>query len=815
MYKLNRKLLTVLLSTLFLFMVCHSGNCKNTPLTLINNGKSQCVIVINEKSPTEKFAAKELTEIVKGTTGVNLRTVDIKSPEAKNAQNRIIVGRNKLTEELLGKQLMDSLKEQESLVTSRGKNLILTGGDDWGMIYAVYDFVENEAGYRCYAPYPGGERFVKSDKLIYSGKETKRKPAFPAFRLEYTSGVVVLANRKTAPKYYFRNRATNLDWKRYGRRGKDVSYANHIGLKEKFKSQALAQHALSFYVSADDRRWVFWKKGGLKGSFKEHPEYFTMNKAGKRVPNAQLCFSNPELRKSFTQRVIKAVKAKGAGIYMVGSNDNHRGTYCFCPGCQKLVEKYNSNGGPLWDYLKELCETLKPLYPDVYITSLAYKGVRQTELAPDNIIFPDNFVCDAGILNTYTPISQTRPLVLKDGKEISRYDNLKKWNKIAKYVTYWFYGGSSPLQTYGRQQQEFRDLRNAGVDGVGVCSPGGGIAFRDISDYLCFRLMLNPDIDARSVVKEQVEFKYGAAAPLMMQYIDDLEATRRKAIKNDWQYKFKLWVDDTWEKTFFVTPEQILRWQKNFDKMLDLVKNDPVRSRNVRIARVGVDVWTTYFFLRIKEAYPDAKIDLNKVIDRGLRACGEAEKAGMVLERRNLARRAFQELTLYAHIKDDSIPTELKKYPEDKIIRHLTPRKMVRNKIIKDADAVTGYAMKAKVSEKKKFDTGVKFVYYDAMNKKWVFNGEIPLKNIVPNKYKLYKLKTGPVTNRCNLVIAGLWPYLNYDLGRHFDPNCQERQYEFWISLKFEGPKFDPKSKAKDSYISTDQIFLINKGTKE
>jgi hypothetical protein len=33
--------------------------------------------------------------------------------------------------------------------------------------------------------------------------------------------------------------------------------------------------------------------------------------------------------------------------------------------------------------------------------------------------------------------------------------------------------------------------------------------------------------------------------------------------------------------------------------------------------------------------------------------------------------------------------------------------------------------------------------------------------------------------------------------------------------MKLEGPLFDPNSKEKDSYVSCDQIFLVNMGMKE
>jgi len=301
-------------------------------------------VVYNATNQVETFAVKELKEIIKGTTGVEWLAVDLNSAEAKNAKKRIVVGRNTLTRKLVDKTLLESLKDEESLVMSRGNDLILTGGEDWGMIYAVYDFVENEAGYRCYAPYPGGEYFQKSDSLVYSGKETRTIPAFPGFRICYTSPLMFRGGIADFAKFSFRNRGTQLDWEKYNPWEKDkksASFANDIGLKDKYKrNPGGGLHGLFYYVSPTDRTWCFWRGTGegLKGSFKEHPEYFTLNEKGERVDNAQLCFSNPELKKLFTERVLEAVKVKGPGVYVVGSNVS-RGNLLFLPWMFRAPEK--------------------------------------------------------------------------------------------------------------------------------------------------------------------------------------------------------------------------------------------------------------------------------------------------------------------------------------------------------------------------------------------------------------------------------------------------------------------------------------------
>ncbi len=797
------------------FSACQSSRMRARPLTLIEGGESRCVVVYDASNPAEAFAVRELQDIILGSTSVELRAVDVASPEAVQSAARIVLGRHRLTRELLGRERVDALREQESLVTRRGNDLVLTGGDDWGTIYAVYDFVENEAGYRCFAPYPGGESFRKADTLRFSGRETCRRPAFPGFRICYTSPLMNRETIKDFARYSFRNRGTRLDWEKYG---EGSSFANDIGLVERYQ-QHVPGHSLFYYVPAHDKTWSFWRGSGkpaLEGLFAKHPEYFTQNEKGERVDNAQLCFSNLELRKLFTERVREAISVKGDGVYMVGSNDFHGGTYCFCPGCLKLQERYDCTGGPLWDYILELCGELKDEHPGVFITSLAYKGAKQTEIAPDKIVFPENFICDAAFLNSSQTLTELKPVVFAGGLILNNFDkyaNLKKWVSITDHVSYWYYGGGAPYQVYARMTKEMRELHAAGVQSVGSCGLGS-FEFGDITTYLYLRLLIDPHLDAAALVHEFAEWKYGAAAPKMLAIVEELEQMRRDFIDDRTKAMF---ADESYDRMTFIEPERIVRWRRDFDAMLELVKDDPVRARNVRVARTAVDCWTIMTLPKIRREFPDEKIDIAEVLARGLASAEEAEEAGMTGKRSNRAVQVLGDMSLYAELKDDALPPELASHAKTSVVRYLPIRPRVwaaeKAALTKDPDAVTGWTMKEVVVNPKHTEDGCRIEYYDAFERKWLMQGTaIPKAEIVPNQYTMYKLFTNRLPSRCRLVFCGLWgKSLDImSLGRYYDPSYHERHYEFWANVKFEGPMFDPESKATESTISCDQVFLVN-----
>ena len=567
------------------------------PLNLVQNGKSDYVVVLDSESPTSKFAAKELLEILKTSTEVELKTVDAKSQEAAKAKKRVLLGDSVIMQEILSKELLTSLKDQESLVTSRGDDLILVGGGSWGTIYSVYDFLENEAGYRNFGAYPGSERFVKNENLVFSGKETRRCPAFAGFRDEYT--LYSQPDRKAASKFLVRNR---------GNHGLIKSHANLPELKSKYQSN-VSGHGLFRFVPPYDKK--HWKgKFPLKGMYKEHPEYFTMNADGTRSDRLQLCFSNPDLRKLLTERIKLYIKTFGDGVYMVGATD-HPGKFCHCPGCVKLEKKYGCIGGPLYDYILEICDEIKDEYPNVYITTLAYRK-GQSEIPPENIVFPDNFIID------FAPVDDNWAVSLKEQKG-NTYGNLKKWNDITKHVSYWYYTCvHAPYGLYERTQDDLKAMRDAGVQSIGLCGASSP-DFNDLVTYVYFRLLLDPDQDVKKLVKEYCEHEFGAAASMMCDYLNALEKQRREC-------KTKVGCDDSYSH-IPVKPKWIIKWQKRFDEMVKLVKNDPVRLKNVQMARVGLDIWTLLHFAKIRQTFPNEKLDADAVLPRTEKTIQDAKQA--------------------------------------------------------------------------------------------------------------------------------------------------------------------------------------------
>ena len=758
--------------TLCIFVVC--AWCAvvqgGTAITLADGGRSDWIIVAGS-GERDGIAASDLAEIFEKSTGVRLAVETNRPARAKYV---LFVGNEFAADEAA------NLSVEETRVFEKGGNLHFIGGGVAGSGYAVMDFCEKYFGYRLYGTYEGAEIIRKTSRLAWDGNEISSRPVFSGFRCCYNKTKAANEREET----FFRRNRMNLDDRPSTRRV--------MG----------AQHGFFHYVPPKDGgSWLLNPK--WPGMWKTHPEYYSLGKDGKRTTQSQLCLSNPELRALFISRFREAAKAKGPGIYMVGCNDQGAERFCWCDGCAKLIEKYGCNGGPQWDFILELCKAVEDM-PEVYVTSLAYKGIEQTELAPARVRFPDNFICDAAFLTIDRPVTLLPPLMTPDGRKISRARNLRAWRRAAKHVSWWYYGGSTPVETYRRMQIEFKELRDSGVESIGSCTTGGGLDFGDVSLYMFFRLARDPDIDADAVVMDIFRHRFGKAADVLFAYLRELES-----------YNMAKWSDPSWAfgcdsgvDNVRLEAGDIVRWQKMFDRALELVEHDSLHARNVAIARLGLDCWTLVSAPRIKTEVPDSPLDISEVLSRGYAACNDAESRGIVEPKNNRSRGMLDSFRYYADLKSSAIPPELAGDDPAKVILYLPmepiPALKTREPITNDVHAAAGVALFARG-----FKSGDKigFENWDARTKEWLFartaSDKIDFDSVPTDSYKVYRAGLSRVPKSGRFVIGGKWgTSLDVrNLGRFYDPTYHQRRYEFFVSLRREG-----------EVLFCDRIWLVDRG---
>ena len=164
--------------------------------------------------------------------------------------------------------------------------------------------------------------------------------------------------------------------------------------------------------------------------------------------------------------------------------------------------------------------------------------------------------------------------------------------------------------------------------------------------------------------------------------------------------------------------------------------------------------------------------------------------------------------TLVGAAKFDDLPAELKNVPESAMIKYEGAKiSLYRNgKRIQDADSsstscilwIPGKGMKYHLP----FGMGV----YDYATKKGVVG--ITLKTVAQNeKFNWYKIGSGTIGKSSMLYLTDWHISINLkNLYKEGDSN----KYEFWLSLKCQGPAYVKDSK-KENALIVDRALIIKK----
>ncbi len=529
-------------------------------IVLAKDGKSDYRIVPPETlNKLDAPALEDLAKYLKQITGA-----DFTGKEAKHA---IYVGKSAPSDKT-------PLQPHERRVRSENGDIYIYGEGAFGSAFAVYDFLDKFFGCRWYTV-RGRERIPANPNPCFEILEYAHVPSFspPNFY-----GGTWFIPRGMLVDYARRNRifVPGSNWRT--RLGPGYGHVP-CQLIPPGRAYHFVFKPYKYYTNEE------W--------FETHPEYFSMNASGKRVPYLQLCYSNPEVRKLFDAKIEEIIAKEykgGAANIRCDLNDNNGvdgKTICCCPECMKLVEKYNSPGGPYWDYVFDLCRRFKVKYPEITFGTSAY---LPTETPPrlDGMKMPDNLTVGFAPLNKNFLKSYDHPT------NQWVYDLIKAWGKVCPNIGVQLYPAVYPRATtilplVANLRQLVRNVRICHklnirrVYGEQGYIWGNVNAFNELRQYLLARITDDVNIDETAVVEEFMRDIYGKAAPLMIAYWKELE-----------EYEVKEEVGLTWfglnYGTFsYLTGENLARWSRDFDKMEALVADDPVTLRDVRDARFNLD----------------------------------------------------------------------------------------------------------------------------------------------------------------------------------------------------------------------------------
>ena len=763
-------------------------------LRLAENGKTAYTIIYDFAKPDVLLdpAVRDLAETLEEITGA-------KFPVGTEAAGpKIYIGRTAPGDK-------GNFASRERRIKSVGDDLYIYGDYRYGTLGAIYNFLTEFCGCRWYTG-TGDKRIPKKADFKLADIDYRHVPSFKsiehgakhpeAYRNPDISAWLRRGNSFMMPDYAF------------GEPGDAWLYIGPV------------THTLAAYMPPIPRKPRSFNADGRffagphlaladKAYFKDHPEYFTMEKNGKRVPTRQVCFSNPEVRRILLENIEKVIQAEkyDPAQYAIldFTQNDESGGFCACKECEKLNKKYATPGGVYFDFLVEMCNFFARKYPKLSFRFFAYQE-DMTGIPPKGLKFPDNL---AVIL---APIQQDFSKPFSDKYNARFLNQIREWGKLCREIWIWNYPTiyTHGIQIYSLFPGVYRNTENlklahdAGVRYI-IAEQGGsvhhGCSFKELNVYLQNLMAENVDIDVDAAIKEFCSAVYGSAADDMIAYLKDTDRQGRK----DPGY-FRYYYDPRVMRRVLHSPANLIRWQEDFDRMEALVKDEPKALFNVRRARINLDAVTVLCYPECAAFSPEfaKRLPLDDLYARYTKYVKEDAELQFrdypdPAEAREYHVSSFiipVRMAYEFNRRKQTYPAELvEKYGSENLFS-LMPCQSRRAPALWDPESASGYAVRIAMPDAK---TSMKLWRVRVGEKDGLPWNDVNIRDLhrpMLKKEDLAALREGgswrliwvgrAMLSESGMAALATLPNRNvrFFLGGLFDPKKPSQKYDFYLSLK-------------------------------
>ena len=770
---------------------------KNDKLTLAKNGRTAYTIVYKLSGDVLLDpAVRDLAATLEEITGAKFPVA------AATRGHSIYIGITPPGEK-------PEFASRERRIKSVGADLYIYGDYRYGVAGAIYNFLREFCGCRWYTA-TGDKRIPKDHDLAFDAIDYRHVPSFKS--LEH------------GPKGVFAEKNPDIrDWVRRNNSFLMPNYSfgapddgwNYIGP---------VTHTLAAYLPPLPRTPRTFDCDGTffagphpcfagQNNFKTHPEYFTLNRDGVRVDNEQLCFSNPEVRKKLLKNIETVIKAEHydpAHDAILDFTQNDKiGGFCHCEKCCRLNEKYGTPGGVYFDFLVEMGKHFARKYPRLTFRFFAYKE-EMTGIPPKGIKFPDNMSV------IIAPLQQDFSKPLSARHNIRFLNQMREWSKLCKEIWLWNY---PTLYTHGiymyslfpgvwRNAENLKLAHENRVRYI-IAEQGGGVyhgcAFKELNAYLQDMMAENVSLDVDALVDEFCGAVYGKAAPEIVRYLREAD----RLCKRDPGF-FVYHYDPRVMRRVLHTPENLIRWQRAFDRMEKSVTGDKRALFNVRRARLNLDSVTLLCYPKCAKCDPDfaEQLPLDRLYRRYCRRLRDDARVQFRNCPDKEAEKEFLANFLYAarmvyefHRREQRYPEELiRKYGEENLFS-IPPLQSRRPPARWDKNSASGFAveMPAPTGEETLKVQDIRVADKDGLP--WNTITSIPLRKRLPRPAELngrdYRLVycgssklsvSGMViletVNNGNATLRLSMRNARCFLGEVYDSGKPGQKYDFYLSVK-------------------------------
>lgn len=445
--------------------------------TLFADGASEYQIVVpREASDSERWAAQELQHWLEELSGAELPIVD-----AAQSGKAIVIGAYEPLRSLLPELTAPAPEDESFTYKNFGPTIAIWGGAMRGTMYGVMEFLEREMGVRFYTP------------------RVTVTPAKPQYRFKflYASDAPGIRVRND-----FYHEAFDPIWAARNRVNGAMGYRDQPGDVEAYWS------VHTFYPIMPPSEF-----------FDAHPEYYSLIDGERTHDHAQLCLTNPDVLRIFTERIKNVMRENPQYlIYSVSQNDWRNP--CQCDNCQAIATREESEAGPVIWFVNQIADAVKDEFPDKFIGTLAYQYTRKPckTLKPRENVVIRLCSIECCFAHDFVSCPENAEFV----------DDARGWAAIAPHLYVWDYVVNfshyvMPFPNFPVLQpnlQFFRDHNAIGIMEQAAYQSRGG-EWAELRAYVLARLLWNPDHpDVESVIDDFMYGYYGRSGQYLREYFD-------------------------------------------------------------------------------------------------------------------------------------------------------------------------------------------------------------------------------------------------------------------------------------------------------
>ena len=308
--------------------------------------------------------------------------------------------------------------------------------------------------------------------------------------------------------------------------------------------------------------------------FKDHPEYYAFRE-GIRMPT-QLCLTNKEVLKIAVESLRQRMAANPTQIYLsVAQNDY--GNPCQCDSCLKIEQEEKSQSGPLIRFVNAVARE----FPGKMICTYAYNYTQSPPILTKPAENVHVTLCSIETDRSRPIASDTAAAAKQFVRDIAGWGTICQHMATYDYTINYHHFISPHPNLFVLQPNIQLFVKNKVFDHYQQSDIAEGHEFVELRLHLISRLLWNPNLDFSATMNEFLKNFYGAAAPWIRKYIDELQ--HDLVSSGD---RLNIFGPPSIHQSSYLTAANLKKYGHYFDRAEAAVKKDTLYLHRVEVSRL-------------------------------------------------------------------------------------------------------------------------------------------------------------------------------------------------------------------------------------